>query len=128
MHCLRVAASVVLSGYFIGSAMNPTETWLLVAFSALVGAVLVIATTTGVFVGGALIAWGLAGAVLAIGLANWKQQRTLRRVYVVYVGLAFVFTMLAFDPLGYVQLGVCVISLAATSVWLRARTKPASVR
>jgi membrane associated rhomboid family serine protease len=96
-HLLRVGASLLISTWFIADMLPRGKIWVLMFGSSVLGAILVcLMEKSGLFAGGVMITWGLAGAVLSLGTTRWRKLNLLRRVYLVFIGLCIV-GMLCFN-------------------------------
>lgn len=123
IHLITVGFSLLLSVYFFGNMLLRKEIWTLIAGSVVLGALLFCIPNKqpGTLVGGAMIAWGFAGSVLALAIMKWKSFNFLRRAYSIVIGLftvPLVFTFL-FDAMSFVQLSVA--GTAFVAIYIRHR-------
>ncbi len=66
-----------------------------------------------------MVTWGLVGAVLALGLTNWRHLGILRRVYLVLVTLFTISLIFSFSALTYAQLLVATGAFTTVLFWHR---------
>lgn len=120
-HLVGLAVSLLLSVYFIGNLLTPQRIWLLITGSTVLGAVLFcgMVKPPALLVGGGMVTWGLVGAVLALGLTNWRHLGILRRVYLVLVTLFTISLIFSFSALTYAQLLVATGAFTTVLFWHR---------
>ena len=113
-HLLRVTVSSLLSVWFIEDSLSKKNITVLILGSALLGAALfcVLVKPPGTLVGGAMVCWGLGGAVLGVGIFQWRHLGSAQRGYFIIVSLCTLGVVLMFTAMGYVQLLVAAASFA----------------
>ena len=127
IHLVSVGFSLLLSVYFLGEMLSRNEIWLLIGGSLLLGAgsFCLLMKQSGILIGGAMIAWGFVGSVMALAIIKWKSINFLRRAYSVVIALftvPLVFTFL-FSAMSFVQLSVAGTIFIA--IYLRHRKRGA---
>jgi hypothetical protein len=116
-----VTAFLLAAVYFIGDWLTQRRFWMLMAGSAVLGALLFCAMVDppATLVGGGMVAWGLAGAVMAVGLPNWRNLGVIRRLYLVLNLLVTLPLLVSASALGHVQLLVSLAGFSAVCLWRR---------